>query len=49
MYLAALDAPHLPYSISMIIWRHANKTVEWAIPNLTAKWVKDANQITLLH
>ena len=52
MRCVALDAPHLPYSISMVIRCHGDKTMVRSIPflaNHTTIIVKDTNQIAVFH
>ena len=52
MLCIALDTPHLPDSVIMVIRRHNDEAVIRAVPFLV--WsaciiVKDADQITVLH
>jgi hypothetical protein len=45
-----LNAPHLPYSISMIVWCHTNKAVKWSSPlRYALVIIANANEITEFH
>ena len=49
---SAFDAPHLPYTIFIIVRCHANKTVIWAVPLNAPKPtipIKSTDKITVFH